>query len=108
MQTRSLITFRNFSMQASYYPLNTFYFVGTEFIFFSLLEVLPCLSFHSLQPPTWLPTVKAGSAAVTCRLEVSLLVGVRMGGGGLYRDPVLLAFATLGIRTRTGRTLQPS
>lgn len=31
MQKWSLITFRNFSMQALYYPLNTFYLVGTDF-----------------------------------------------------------------------------
>lgn len=53
MQTWSLITFRNFSMQASCYPLNTFYLV-IFFFFCSLLEVLPCLSFHSVQLPGFL------------------------------------------------------
>lgn len=54
-----------------------------------------------------MPTVKAASGAVTCRLEVSA-VGVRMGGGGLCRCLVLLGCATLGERARKGRTLQPS
>lgn len=63
-------------MQASYYPLKTFQLVGTEFFFFSLLEVLPCVSQSAA---TWLPTVKAASAAVTCRLEVSLTGGSEDG-----------------------------
>lgn len=105
MQTWSLITFRNFSMQASYYPLNTFYLV--IFFFFLSVGSASLLVFPQCAA-AWFPTAKAASAAVTCRLEVSLLVGVRMGGGGLCRCLVLLGSTTLGVRARRGRTLQPS